>query len=108
MEKTRTGVFQVTKGICGIILGLLTCVCILALLWSSSEPAVAAAPPSNLQVVSLGGGAIVILNQDKGSVAFCTGDIEAGLPPTPMGQCAHIGSVGTSASGFIITPSGFD
>jgi hypothetical protein len=63
----------------------------------------AATTPPNVQVVSVFSG-VVVVNLDKGSVALCSEMSWAGLPPTPAGQCAQIGLVGTSPSGFTITP----
>ena len=62
----------------------------------------------NVEVVAVGTGGlgVVILNLDKGSVAFCTDTNGAGLPPIPEGKCANIGSVGLSVLGYTMTPTG--
>jgi len=95
MTTTQTYLSQAKKCLCAVIISIL----------GFSIPYAIATPP-NVQIVSIDSLGIVLLNTDKGSVAYCTNLSLAGTPPKPSSKCANIGSVGLSALGFSVTVSG--
>lgn len=61
----------------------------------------------NVMMVPVAAG-MVILNVDRGTVSFCSHIATASIPPTPIGKCASIGSVGTTTItfGYTLTVAG--
>lgn len=104
MRKNTVSLLHRVKYISYLALAILVCMCCLG--WFTSGPqASPVAPTPNVQAVSLVNG-VAVLNEDKGSVIFCSFTSNSGSPPTPTGKCTSMGTVGKSATGYIMTPSG--
>ena len=91
------------------MLPLLNCALALIIFFSAAGFTNASSQPSaavNVQVVSVNAG-IVVLNEGKGSVVFCS-FTSIGAVPQPAGKCVQIGTVTKSASGFDVTANGIN
>jgi hypothetical protein len=103
MQKTGISVLHALKYL-STMLVLFACLFIVELIRPNSQhaaPAAAVAP--NIQIAPVNSG-VVILNEDKGMVDFCSFS-STGVPPTPTGECIQIGNVGKSPAGYSLTPN---